>query len=57
MDEFDKYEDFANRMEERFPKMFSQPYGGFCIGEGWWPIIESLCANIQKTKKAKSFRK
>jgi len=27
--------------------MFSKPYGGFAIGEGWWPIIESLCANIQ----------
>jgi hypothetical protein len=46
-DEFDKYDVFAKHMEERFPKMFSEPYGGFAIGEGWWPIIESLCANIQ----------
>lgn len=27
--------------------MFSQPFGGFCVGEGWWPILEALCNNIQ----------
>ena len=43
----EQYDEFAKRMEEKFPKMFAQPYGGFAIGEGWWPIIESLCANIQ----------
>jgi hypothetical protein len=47
MSEEDRYEVFAKRMEEKYPKMFSKPYGGFAIGEGWWPIIESLCANIQ----------
>lgn len=41
------YEQFAHKMEERFPKMFSGKYGGFAVGPGWWPIIESLCANIQ----------
>jgi hypothetical protein len=41
------YEAFAKRMEEKYPKMFAGKYGGFAIGEGWWPIIESLCANIQ----------
>ena len=46
-DEFEKYDAFAKRMEERFPQMFSHPYGGFCVGEGWWPIIEELCSNIQ----------
>ena len=46
-DEFEKYDAFAKQMEERFPKMFAEPYGGFCVGEGWWPIIETLCANIQ----------
>jgi hypothetical protein len=46
-DEFEKYDVFAKRMEERFPKMFSGKYGGFACGEGWWPIIEKLCANIQ----------
>ena len=45
--EFEKYDAFAKQMEERFPKMFAEPYGGFCCGEGWWPILTNLCANIQ----------
>jgi len=45
--EFEKYDAFAKQMEERFPRMFANPYGGFCVGEGWWPIIETLCSNIQ----------
>jgi hypothetical protein len=44
IDENDK---FTKRMEERFPKMFSSQYGGFAIGEGWYPIIELLCERIQ----------
>jgi hypothetical protein len=47
MSEEDRYEVFAKQMEEKYPKMFANPYGGFAVGEGWWPIIESLCANIQ----------
>ena len=43
----EEYDEFAKRMEERFPKMFARPYGGFCVDKGWWPIIESLCLNIQ----------
>lgn len=43
----DEYDAFARRMEEQFPKMFSSQYGGFAIGPGWWPIIESLCRHIQ----------
>ena len=46
-DEYEKYDAFAKQMEERFPKMFANPYGGFCVGEGWWPILETLCSNIQ----------
>lgn len=42
-----EYDAFTKSMEEKYPKMFSQPYGGFAVGKGWWPIIESLCANIQ----------
>jgi hypothetical protein len=42
-----QYEEFSKRMEEIYPKMFAEPYGGFAVGAGWWPIIESLCANIQ----------
>ena len=46
-DEVNKYEEFAARMTERFPKILDGKYGGFAVGEGWWPILESLCANIQ----------
>jgi len=46
-DEYEKYDAFAKQMEERFPKMFAEPYGGFCVDEGWWPILEELCASIQ----------
>jgi hypothetical protein len=45
--EFEKYDAFAKHMEERFPKMFSGKYGGFACGEGWWPILEELCSNVQ----------
>lgn len=46
-EEFSKYDEFAKKMEERFPKMFEGKYGGFAVGEGWWPIIEKLCGRIQ----------
>jgi hypothetical protein len=42
-----QYDEFAKRMEEKYPKMFDDTYGGFCADSGWWPIIESLCDNIQ----------
>ena len=42
-----EYDEFIARLETNYPKMFSQPYGGVCTGAGWWPIIETLCANIQ----------
>ena len=42
MEKLNPYEVFANRMEEKYPKMFAGPYGGFAVGQGWWPIIESL---------------
>jgi hypothetical protein len=41
------YDKFADEMKEKYPKIFSKPYGGFCIGPGWWPIVEKLCSNIQ----------
>jgi hypothetical protein len=47
MSEEDRYEAFAKSMEEKYPKMFSQSYGGFAVGEGWWPILQALCSNIQ----------
>jgi hypothetical protein len=42
-----EYDAFVHRMETEYPKMFSEPYGGFAISEGWWVIIERLCSNIQ----------
>ena len=46
-DEFSRYDAFTKQMEARFPKMFAEPYGGFAGGEGWWPILEALCGQIQ----------
>ena len=43
----EQYDEFSKKMEEKFPKMFEGKYGGFAVGPGWWPILESLCANIQ----------
>ena len=42
-----KYDEFAARMEHQFPLLFQDQYGGFAVGEGWWPIIEVLCHRIQ----------
>jgi len=42
-----EYEEFEKRMHEKFPLMLGEGYGGFCIGKGWWPIVEALCNNIQ----------
>jgi hypothetical protein len=43
----EEYEVFAKKMEEQYPKMFENKYGGFAVGTGWYPILEALCANIQ----------
>ena len=45
-DEFEKYDAFEKRLTKKYPAMFSQPYGGIACGEGWWPIIETLCGII-----------
>lgn len=42
-----EYDEFEQRMLATYPQLFSQPFGGFAIGQGWWPVIEALCANIQ----------
>lgn len=42
-----EYQEFSKRMEEKFPLMFKGKYGGFAVGQGWWPILEELCARIQ----------
>ena len=49
----DRYDEFVTKLEAKYPEMFSQPYGGLCIGEGWWPIIEALCNQIHHHVKWK----
>lgn len=53
-DQLDKYEAFEQRMKEKYPKMFSLPFGGFACGEGWWLIIETLCEKISSYTKWKN---
>ena len=43
----EEYELFSKKMETTYPKIFVGKYGGFAVGEGWYPILETLCANIQ----------
>ncbi len=45
--DMEQYDAFEQRLKETYPKMFSKPYGGICVDQGWWPIVESLCSNIQ----------
>jgi hypothetical protein len=55
MNELDVYDSFATRMAEKYPRYFGEGkrYGGFAIGEGWYPIIESLVGNIDHYTKWK----
>ena len=41
------YKDFVGRLHENYPTMFAGKYGGVEVGAGWWPIIETLCGQIQ----------
>lgn len=41
------HEEFQERMETKYPKMFSKPYGGMAIGAGWFDLVETLCSLIQ----------
>ena len=47
----EKYDAFVAQLEAKYPEMFSEPYGGVAVGEGWWPIIEALCAQIDSHTK------
>jgi hypothetical protein len=49
----DAYKQFETKMAEKFPRYFGEGkrYGGFSIGEGWYPIIESLVGNIDHYTK------
>ena len=47
----EKYDEFVKQLEDKHPEMFSQPYGGVCVDEGWWKIIRVLCAQIDSYMK------
>jgi hypothetical protein len=47
----DNYDKFVEELHRKYPTMFSGQYGGVCVGEGWWPIIDSLCSQIQSHLK------
>lgn len=49
----ERYDEFVKLLEEKHPKMFSYPYGGVCVGEGWWDIIRLLSAQIDSYVKWK----
>lgn len=47
----ERYNEFVAKMEKEHQHMFSQPYGGFAVGEGWYHIIRNLCHNIEQHMK------
>ena len=49
------YEEFEKKMAEKYPRYFGEDkhFGGFAIGEGWYPIIETLIAHIDHHTKWK----
>jgi hypothetical protein len=47
MEEVNEYEVFVKSMEEKYPKMLADKYGGFAIGKGWWIIVDKLMGQIQ----------
>ena len=53
MNELEVHDTFAKKMAEKFPRYFGEGkrYGGFAIGEGWYPIIDSLVGNIDHYTK------
>lgn len=42
------YEEFEKHMAEKFPRYCGKDsrFGGFAIGEGWYPVIETLMDQI-----------
>lgn len=53
----EEYDAFAQKMQEDYPIMFENPYGGFAVGPGWWPILETLCRQIHHHVKWKQEQK
>lgn len=46
-------EEFQTRMEAKYPRMLGGHYGGFAIGEGWYPVVETLMSQIYSYTKWK----
>jgi hypothetical protein len=53
MNELDLHDAFAKKMAEKYPRYFGEGkrYGGFAIGAGWYPILETLVGNIDHYTK------
>ena len=53
MNELEAHDTFAAKMAEKFPRYFGEDkrYGGFAVGEGWYPIIEALVGQIDHYTK------
>jgi hypothetical protein len=53
MSDLEAHDTFASKMAEKYPRYFGEGkrYGGFAIGEGWYPIIESLVGQIDHYTK------
>lgn len=53
MSDMETHDTFAAKMAEKFPRYFGdgKRYGGFAIGEGWYPIIEALVSEIDHYTK------
>jgi hypothetical protein len=54
--ELEEYTKFSNRMHKKFPYMFKGKYGGFCIGPGWYDLVETLCENIDSHTRHTNFK-
>lgn len=40
-------EELDKQLHEKYPLIFSGRYGGLCVGDGWYNILDAMCANIQ----------
>lgn len=49
------YDEFEKHMAEKYPRYCGENvrFGGYAIGEGWYPIIEQLIAEIDSYTKWK----
>jgi hypothetical protein len=53
----DAYDTFVDTLKQKYPEMYSEPYGGVCVLPGWWPIIEALSNQIHHYVKWKQEQK